>query len=519
MSSSRTSLLLLKKCKCMHDLKKAHARIITEGLGHDYYALSRIIALCADPNNGSLTYAQTIFYQTENPTLCIRNTMLKALLLKRDHFELMELYRRMLDDGVHPDHYTFPYVLKACSAMQDCRAGSEVHVHVLKLGFGFDALVGSTVILMYASCGEIGIARKVFDEMPHRVAACWTVMISGYSKIGKIEEARALFDGAPVKDRGVWGAMISGYVQSNGFKEALLMFRQMQVGGFEPDEGVLVSVLCACAHVGGLELGTWIHNYVHWIGLPVSVRLGTALVDMYVKCGNLVMAKKVFDRISNKDTVCWNVMIFGLAIHGDGDGALALFVNMEKEGCRPDDATFIAILSACGHSGLVKEGLEMFDIMRTLYKIEPRAEHYGCVVDFLSRAGQFEQAMELIARMPGLASPSEKAIAWRALLSACWSHGKIELAEIAAEHLMQLEVHSGVYVLLSNVYEECGRHCDARRIRKSMKHRGIPKTPGCSSIEIGGRVHEFVAGEQMHLQIEEIFEVVDNLNDQLVSAG
>ncbi|KAJ0982482.1 hypothetical protein J5N97_010737 [Dioscorea zingiberensis] len=385
--SSRRSLRLLEKCKGMQHLKKAHARIVTEGLGHDPYAMSRIMALCADPNNGSLGYAQAVFEHTANPTLCIRNTMLKTLLLRSEHWRVMEVYQKMLNDGVHPDHYTLPYVLKACAGMQDCRAGLEVHAHVLKLGFGFDALVGSTVILMYMACGETWIARQVFDEMPHRVAASWTLMISGYSKLGEIEAARALFDGAPVKDRGVWGAMISGYVQSNGFKEGLLMFRQMQVAGCEPDEGVLASVLCACAHVGGLDLGTWIHNYIHWIGLPMSVRLGTALVDMYVKCGNLAMGRIVFDGMPQKDTVCWNVMILGLAIHGDGKGALVLFSDMEKEGCMPDGATFLAILSACGHSGLVKEGLNKFDCMRSVYGIEPSAEHYGCVVDFLGRSG------------------------------------------------------------------------------------------------------------------------------------
>ncbi|KAJ0982516.1 hypothetical protein J5N97_010771 [Dioscorea zingiberensis] len=367
--SSRRSLRLLEKCKGMQHLKKAHARIVTEGLGHDHYAMSRIMALCADPNNGSLGYAQAVFEHTANPTLCIRNTMLKALLLRREHWRVMEVYQKMLNDGVHPDHYTLPYVLKACAGMQDCRVGLEV-----------------------------------FDEMPHRVAASWTLMISGYSKLGEIEAARALFDGAPVKDRGVWGAMISGYVQSNGFKEGLLMFRQMQVVGCEPDEGVLASVLCACAHVGGLDLGTWIHNYIHWIGLPMSVRLGTALVDMYVKCGNLAMGRIVFDGMPQKDTVCWNVMILGLAIHGDGKGALVLFSDMEKEGCMPDGATFLAILSACGHSGLVKEGLNKFDCMRSVYGIEPSAEHYGCVVDFLGRSGLFEQAMKLIESMPGSTS-------------------------------------------------------------------------------------------------------------------
>ncbi|KAF9626517.1 hypothetical protein IFM89_034451 [Coptis chinensis] len=251
--------------------------------------------------------------------------------------------------------------------------------------------------------------------MPVRSAVSWTVMISGYAKKGDVETSCLYFDNAPVKDRGIWGSMISGYVQNNCFKEGLEMFRLMQVAGFEPDEAVFVSVLSACAHLGAMDIGIWIHRYLDRKRSLLSIRLSTALIDMYARCGNLVLATKLFDDMGERDTICWNVMISGLAMHGDGQNAIKLFKEMDKAGFKPNDITFIAVFTACSYSG------------------------------------------------------------------------------VAAERLFELERHSGAYVLLSNMYAADGRYDDAKRIRKIMKDRGVEKTPGCSSIDLNGLVHEFIA--------------------------
>lgn len=410
----------------------------------------------------------------------------------------------MLLDDQRPDHYTLPYLLKACANLRDNEMGERIHVLALKLGFISDIFVFNALIQMRVACGDLSGARKVFDEIPLRSEVSWTVMISGYSKQGEVDSARLLFDKAPVKDRGIWGAMISGYVQNNCFKEALVMFRLMQLSDLEADEAVLVSALCACAQLGALDLGIWIHGYATRIGLPLGLRFGTALVDMYVKCGNLSAGRKVFDDMRVRDLVCWNVMIMGLGVHGDGECAFKLFAEMQKAGFRPDDVTFIAIFSACSHSGMVYEGLREFNRMKQAHGIEPRGEHYGCVIDFLGRAGLFDEAIAIIQRMAASSRPSEKAIAWRALLSACRNHRQPQLAEVAAEHLVRLECHSGVYVLLSNIYADDGNYNNARRIRYMMKDRCVQKTPGCSSIEVNGAVHEFISGEKTHPQMDEI---------------
>lgn len=368
---------------------------------------------------------------------------------------------------------------------------------------------------MYFACGHASVARQVFDGILLRDAVTWTVMISGYAQLGDVEAARFMFDESPVKDLGIWGAIVSAYVQNNCFKEGLLMFRLMQAEGFEPDEGVFVSALCACAQIGALDIGSWIHHYVTQNGLTMSVRLGTALMDMYLKCGSFNLAKKLFDEMERKDTVCWNVMLLGLAIHGDGEGALELFNCMKNSGCEPDDATFVAILTACSHTRLVEEGLHAFHSMRSSYCIEPRTEHYVCVADFLSRAGRYEEAKEIIEQMPSNSLPTERAIAWRSLLSACWNRGGIHCAEVAAGHLLKLEEHSGVYVLLSSIYDAYGRQCEAMRMRNTMKDKGVLKIPGCSSLQIGGKVHEFVASEQMNPGMKQVYSVLETMNEHI----
>ncbi|URD98051.1 Pentatricopeptide repeat-containing protein [Musa troglodytarum] len=514
----RSSLLLqlLEKCQTMRQLKQTQARIVTTGLAQDAFALSRLLAFCSHPTHGSLGHAHLLFRHIHSPTLCVRNTMIKAFLLREDYANPFEIYSGLLRDGLFPDNYTFPYVLKTCAGLRDLRAGAQVHSHVVKLGFCSDTFVGNTLALMYIACGDVSAAREAFDGILQRDAASWTVMISGYSQLGDVETARMMFDESPVKDRGIWGAVISAYVHNNCFKEGLSMFRLLQAEGLEPDEGVLVSALCACAQTGAVDIGSWIHHYVNRVGFAPSVRLGTALVDMYLKCGYLNSAKKVFDGMTCKDTVCWNVMILGLAMHGNGEGALELFTCMKKEGLKPDDATFVAVLSACSHSGMVEEGLEVFKSMRSLYRVEPRSEHYVCVVDFLGRAGRFQEAKEIIEGMPHNSSPAERAMAWRALLSACRNHTEARWAEVAAGHLLELEDHSGVYVLLSSIYDRYGKQDDARRMRNCMKLRGVPKMPGCSSIQLGRHVHEFVAGEQIHPGMKEVYGVLETMNEQFV---
>ncbi|KAF3431555.1 hypothetical protein FNV43_RR26286 [Rhamnella rubrinervis] len=499
----------------MKHLKQAHALAVTSGLASTSFALSRVLALSSDPHHGSLVHACKLFQHIHQPTICIWNTMLKAFLLNGELMQIIHAFTKMLQQGISPDNYTLPYVLKACARLQSTCLGELVHGYCLRLGLLLDIFVGNSLIVMYCAFDDVKAARYIFDEIPKLSAVSWTVMISGYAKVGDVETARLFFDVAPVRDRGIWGAMISGYVQNSCFKEGLYMFRLMQLTDVEPDEAIIVSILCACAHLGALHIGVWIHRYLDRLGLPLSVRISTGLMDMYAKCGNLDIAKKIFDGMPQKDIICWNAMISGLAMHGDGENAIKLYREMEAARVQPDDITFIAIFTACSYSGMAYEGIRMLDRMISVYKIEPKSEHYGCMVDLLSRAGLFQEAKEIIQRISNSSNPSEDAVAWRAFLSACCNHGQTQLSEIAAEKLFELERHSGVYVLLSNLYTASGKHGDARRVRNLMKNRGVEKEPGCSSVEIGRAVHEFIAGEKTHPKMEEIYSILEKINTHL----
>ena len=518
-ATTRRCLLLLEKCKNMQDLKQAHALIVTSGLNSNSFALSRVLDFCSNPHQGSPFYAWKIFQHIQKPTICIWNTILKAFLLHNDLTQTIHVYKNMLLSDIAPDNYTLPYVLKACSRLKSFSLGELVHGYGLKLGLVFDIFVGNSLIVMYCEFCNVKGARYVFDEMPSLSMVSWTVMISGHAKVGEVDNARLFFEAAPVRDKGIWGAMISGYVQNACFKEGLYLFRLMQFKDIEPDEAIFVSVLCACAHLGALDVGIWIHRYLDRIGLPLSIRLSTGLIDMYAKCGNLDLAKRIFYEMPQKDTVCWNAMISAMAIHEDGETTLELFQEMENTGVQPDDITFIAIFTACSYSGMAYEGLRMFDKMRRVYQIEPKSKHYGCVVDLLSRAGLFEEAKEIVQRVVTSSKSSEEEIAWRAFLSACCTHGQAQLAELASEKLFALECESGLYVLLSNLYATAGKDGDVGRVRKLMKNRGIEKVPGCSSVKINGVAYEFVAGEKIHPQIEEIHSILEKLNKHIIIPG
>ncbi|PHU28491.1 hypothetical protein BC332_00584 [Capsicum chinense] len=515
--NTRRCLFLLEKCRNMKQLKQAHGQVITCGLGENSFALSRLLAFCSHPNLGSPAYGWKIFEQTQEPTICIFNTMCKAFLLKGELNRTIGIYKNMLKIGMYPDNYTLPYVLKACARMKSCHLGELVHGQILKLGFLIDIFVGNTLIGFYTAFDNVEAARFVFHEIPCSCVVSWTVLISGYAKRGDVYEAKLIFDECLVKDRGVWGSMISGYVQNNCFKEGLKLFRQMQMTGIDPDEAILVSVLSACAHLGSLDIGIWIHRYVEKLRMPVSVKLGTAFIDMYAKCGCLNTAEKLFDEMPQRDLICWNAMLSGFAVNGNGLKALKLFNEMQIVGIRPDDVTFISMFTACSYGGIANEGLNLLNLMCNVYHIEPKGEHYGCIIDILSRAGLLEEARNIVQNMPGSSDPSEEAIAWRALLSASANHALVDLAEAeaAAERIAQLERHSGAYILLSNIYVAAGKHDSARRLRKNMLSQYIDKVPGCSSLEINGAVHEFIAGEKTHPQLVQIHELLETINHHL----
>ncbi|OVA16263.1 Pentatricopeptide repeat [Macleaya cordata] len=409
-----------------------------------------------------------------------------------------------------PDKYTFTFVITACSHQQLPMFGKSIHGRVIKVACESDIFVGNSLLNMYSIFGQMDEARKVFDEMSQKDVVTWTSLIRGYAKLGEMGRAEELFNKMPERNEISWVVMISGCIGSERYNDALRYFNEMLCDDkVKPNEAVLVCVLCACAHLGALDQGKWAHVYIDKSGLPESSNLSTALIDMYAKCGRIDCADRVFNGTSKRDVLTFTSMISGLTAHGLGKEALQMFSQMVAEGIKPNDITLLGVLNGCSHSGLVEKGCSIFNEMEQIWGVSPKVEHYGCIVDLLGRAGHLEQAFEVVKTMP----MEPDIVIWRALLSACRIHGNVDFGELIVDHISQLDpnVHSGGFVLLSNLYASLGRWEKVAKLRNQMNGRKIELSPGCSWIEIDGIVHEFLPAVRLHPQSREIHEKLNEV--------
>ena len=471
-------------------------------------------------SSGDLDSAEVVFDRTDNPSSLLYNSIIRAYTRHGFPEKTLEAYTRMHLLGLPGDNFTLPFVLKSCADLSRVCMGRCVHGQGLRVGLEGDFYVGASLIDMYVKCGAIGDAQKLFDKMVVRDVASWNALIAGYMKEGEIGVAEDLFGWMKGRNIVSWTAMISGYTQNGFAEQALALFDEMLQEGSEikPNWVTIVSVLPACSHSGALERGRRIHDFANGIGLRSNSSVQTALAAMYAKCGSLIEAHRCFDMIAQKgkNLIAWNTMIMAYASHGCGIEAVSIFENMLTAGVQPDAVTFMGLLSGCSHSGLIDAGLKYFNDMSTIYSVEPRVEHYSCVVDLLGRAGRLVEAKELISQMPMLAGPS----VWGALLAACRSYRNLEIAELAARRLFVLEPdNSGNYVILSNLYAEAGMWEEVKKLRLLLKCQGMKKSPGCSWIEISGKSHLFMGADTSHPQAEEIYKFLEALYEKIKIAG
>ncbi|MFQ6632665.1 hypothetical protein Gotur_009369 [Gossypium turneri] len=506
----------LETCSSMAQLKQNHAHLTKLGLSSDNDAMGRLIKFCALSNDGDLGYALYLFDTLPHPDAFIYNTLIRGYLLRRQAADCIVLYLRMLQDSVLPNKFTFPCLIRACSVDGAVEKGAQIHAHVFKFGLANDGFCLNNLIHMYVDFKALENARKVFNKMPRRDVVSWTTLISGYAQLGLVDAAFEVFERMPERNSVSWNAMIAAYGQSNRFHEAFALFNRMRAENLALDKFVAASMLSACTGLGALEQGEWIHKYIRNKGIELDPKLATTIIDMYCKCGCLEKAYETFKGLTYKSISSWNCMIGGFAMHGKGEAAISIFKDMEKQGIVPDNITFVNILSACSHSGLVEEGRYYFQYMTRVHGIEPMMEHYGCMVDLLGRAGLLDEAEKLIDQMP--MTPDVGVLG--ALFGACRIHENFELGEQVGKRVIELEPNnSGRYVLLANLYVKAGRYEDMANVRRMMNERGVKKVPGFSVIELEGEVNEFIAGGRDHPESKEIYAKLDEMLDRIRAIG
>ncbi|KAH9287895.1 hypothetical protein KI387_032012 [Taxus chinensis] len=481
--------LVLKACASLGFLRQGkdiHGFVAKCGFESDAFVGSALIDMYA--KCGVVEYARQMFDKLYQRDVVSWTSMIRGYVQNGQVNEAVDLFRGMQLVGVKPNLITIVSVLPACAHLADLKKGKEIHEYALKRGFHLDVFVVSSLIDMYAKCGAMNFALRVFDKMSQRNVVSWNSIIAGFAHNGNCDGAFELFhrmQGTGIKPNLVtWNTMIAGYAQ-NGFpNEAIELLYQMQLAGVEWDAVTLASVLPACVALAALQQGKEIHCQILRKGFYSSVFVGSALLDMYCKCGNIEIARRVFDNMLERDAVSWNVMMVGYGVHGHGEEAIALFEQMQQEGMKPDQISFIAVLCACSHSGLVVQGMQFFNQMIRDFHVVPRMEHYASMVDLLGRAGCLEKAEGFIKNMP--TKPGVEV--WGVLLNACRVHQNIDLGERVAQYLFELEPeNTAYYVLLSNIYAEAGRWDDVAKVRAKVKSRGLNKSPGCSWIEVNNK--------------------------------
>ncbi|KAL8216014.1 hypothetical protein R6Q57_022851 [Mikania cordata] len=499
---------LFQNANTVRETSQIHTQIIINNFTQKNFIIVKLLQSYVSA--GHLHKAHQTFTQIKNPSITSWNQIIRGFAETDTPRKAVCLFDKMLKSGELPDEYSFSYVISACARGKLLRLGEKIHGKVLAYGFCSNLFVQTNLVNLYVASREddnVGVknARKVFDEMHERNVVTWNTLLGGCVKCRDIEGARRVFDEMPERNVVSWTSMVSGYAHNDMCKEALSLLHEMLQARINLDQVILIAGLSACAEIGDLKMGRWIHSYIdrnwHINNQKRTVRLNNALLHMYAGCGVIYDAYELFKRMPLKSTISWTTMISGFAKQGRGEDALNIFQWMESkkdDSSKPDAITMLVVLYACSHSGLVEQGRHIFKYMNKIWGIEPKIEHYGCMVDLLSRAGLLDEACKLVEAMP--MEPNDAI--WGALLGGCRIHKNVNLAFQIGQKLGNLNLDddkaAAYLVLLSNVYAGAKRWKDVADLREKMVELALRKTPGRSWVQIGESVHEFSAGDWSH---------------------
>ncbi|XP_057869035.2 pentatricopeptide repeat-containing protein At4g21065 isoform X1 [Cryptomeria japonica] len=466
------------KCKTIEKARKVFDKM------HNTSVVSWTAMITGYAQSGILDEASRLFHEMPQPNVVSWTAIIAGYAQNEFAERAMAIFKQMLLTSVKPDESTFACILSACAKLAALEQGTEIHQKIIESGFSQDVVVVTALVDMYSKCGSIKKANKMFDKMPQRNIVSWNTMVVGY-------------------------------VQNGLVNKAVEVYKQMQLASVMPDEATFASILPACAKIGALEQGMEFHQRIIKNGI-LSNLVTNALIYMYAKCGNIFKARELFDNMSQSDVVSWNAMIEGYAMNGYIKDALKLFELMKHSGTKPDRVSFLCVLFACSHAGIVHHGCEYFNCMSDSYSTMPTVDHYVCMVDLLARAGYLDETLNFIIKMP----IKTDVVVWMCLLGACRSQKNTSLGEFVATRLFELDPQNvAPYVLLSNIYAETGRWGDAQKLRKIMKDKGMKKVPGCSWIEVHRLVHAFCVGDRSHPQSEEIYAELEKLSWEMKAGG
>ncbi|KAK6133366.1 hypothetical protein DH2020_032876 [Rehmannia glutinosa] len=455
----------------------AHGQIVTSGFELDKHVGTSLVALysrCRKVDDALQT-----FERVGDKDVISWTSMISGLVQNDSADKALRVFRKMLASRVWPSAATMACVLAACAQLGSIKLGMSIHCYMLRQQIAVDIPSQNSLVTMYAKCGLLEQSFTVFSMMEKR-------------------------------DVVSWNAIVAAYAQNGYLNKALYLFHEMRVAHQKPDSITVVSLLQACASIGAYHQGKWIHNYVFRSCLGPCIKIGTALVDMYAKCGDLNSARKCFDRMPQHDTVSWSTIIAGYGSHGKGETALEMYSEFLQKGFAPNDVIFLSILYACSHNGLVDKGMNLFESMKNDHNIEPKIEHLACIVDLLCRAGRVRDAYDFYMKM--FSEPMIDVLG--ILLDACRNTGHEELGGIIAKEISEFEpVDAGKYVQLAHSFASMARWDGVGEAWLQMRSLGLRKLPGWSFIEMHGTITPFFTRHNSHPQYADIVSILRNLTD------
>ncbi|KAK4752350.1 hypothetical protein SAY87_021148 [Trapa incisa] len=473
-----TFAIALKACADLGDLnagKEIHNHAIKKGFDSTSFVSNTLATLYN--KCGKIAYGLRLFERIEMKDVVSWTTIITSYVQMGEEQEAMNAFLWMRDSGVDPNDYTFAAIMSGCAGLARIKWGEQLHAHMVKKGVLGSLSVANSTMTMYSKCGELDSTLHVFQDMQTRDVISWSTIIAGYSQGGLCAETFDLLS---------------------------LMRRE----GPKPTEFALASVLSICGSMAILEQGKQIHAHVLQIGFENRPMIQSSLINMYAKCGSVVEASKIFDVLKNNDIISWTAMINAYAEHGLSFEAIDLFEKLPNVGLIPDAVTYIGVLTACSHAGLVDLAFHYFKTMTERCHFHPSKEHYGCMIDLLCRAGRLSEAESMIENMPF----HRDDVVWSTLLRACRAHGDVDRGRRAAEQLLEMDPNcAGTHITLANMYSAQGKWRDAAHVRKVMRSKGVMKEPGWSWIKVKDCMFTFVAGDRTHIQSEEIYYALDIL--------